>query len=330
MQEKIMGVKIIGTGSYLPSQILNNLDLEKIVDTSDEWIKARTGICERRIAHQKEASSDLAVKAGRLALESANISPDEIDLIVVATATPDMPFPSTACFIQKGLKAFSSACFDVSAACSGFLYALTIGEQFIKSGFYKTVLVVGAETFSRIIDWTDRNTCVLFGDGAGACILKNGKDNQGIMAFDLGTDSRASELLMVPGGGSRNPINAHLLENRLQFIKMKGNDVFKHAVKHLVSSARNVLKKSHMVAQDIDLVIPHQANIRIIEAISGRLDIPITKFFINLDKYGNTSAASIPIALDEAVKSGRVKKDDNVLLAAFGGGLVWGSCILKW
>lgn len=325
-----MGVKIIGTGSYLPAKILSNFDLEKMVDTSDEWIKTRTGISERRIAHQKEATSDLAIKAGRLALESAGISPDEIDLIIVATATPDMPLPSTACFVQKGLKAFSSACFDVSAACSGFLYALTIGEQFIKSGFYKTVLVIGSDIFSRITDWTDRNTCILFGDGAGACILKKGKDNQGILAFDLGTDSKAIELLMIPGGGSRNPIDAALVESKLQFIKMKGNDVFKHAVKHLTASAKNALKKAEMTSDNIALVIPHQANMRIIEAISGRLNIPMDKFFVNLDKYGNTSAASIPIALDEAVKSGRIKKNDNILLTAFGGGLVWGSCILKW
>lgn len=315
-----MGVKIIGTGSYLPSKILSNFDLEKMVDTDDEWIKTRTGISERRIAHQKETSSCLAIKAGQQALESANISPDEIDLIIVATATPDMPFPSTACFVQKGLKAFSSACFDVSAACSGFLYALTAGEQFIKSGFCKTVLVIGSEIFSRITDWTDRNTCVLFGDGAGACVLKNGKDNRGILAFDLGTDSRASELLMVPNGNSGNP----------GYIKMKGNDVFKHAVKHLVGSAKNVLKKSHIVSKDIDLVVPHQANIRIIEAISERLNIPTDKFFINLDKYGNTSAASVPIALDEAFRNGRIKKNDNILLMAFGGGLVWGSCVVRW
>lgn len=325
-----MGVKIIGTGSYLPAEILNNHDLEKMVDTSDEWIKTRTGISERRIAHQKEASSDLAIKAGKMALESAGISPDEIDLIIVATATPDMPFPSTACFVQKGLKAFSSVCFDVSAACSGFLYALTIGEQFIKSGFSETVLVIGSDVFSRITDWSDRNTCVLFGDGAGACILKKGKDDQGVLAIDLGADGRSSELLMVPGGGSRNPINAALIENKLQFIKMKGNDVFKHAVKHLSASAKNALKKAHIASEDIDLVIPHQANIRIIEAISERLNIPMDKFFINLDKYGNTSAASIPIALDEAVRQGRIKKNDNILLTAFGGGLVWGSCILKW
>ncbi|MFH1287362.1 MAG: beta-ketoacyl-ACP synthase III [bacterium] len=315
-----MGVKIVGTGSYLPSKILSNFDLEKMVDTNDEWIKTRTGIRERRIAHQDETSSDLAIKAARQALESANISPDEIDIIIVATSTPDMPFPSTACFIQKGLKAFSSVCFDISAACSGFLYALTVGEQFIKSGFCRTVLVVGSEIFSRITDWTDRNTCILFGDGAGACILKNGKANQGILAFDLGTDSRASELLMVPGGSSGNP----------GYIKMKGNDVFKHAVKHLVDSARNVLERSHITAQDIDLVIPHQANIRIIEATSERLNIPIDKFFINLDRYGNTSAASVPIALDEAFRSGRIKENDNILLMAFGGGLVWGSCVMKW
>lgn len=308
-----MGVRIIGTGSHLPSKILSNLDLEKMVDTSDEWIKTRTGISERRIAHQKETASELAIDAGRQALESANINPDEVDVIIVATVTPDMPFPSTACFVQKGLKAFSSICFDVSAACAGFLYALTVGEQFVKSDFCKTVLVIGSEIFSRITDWTDRNTCVLFGDGAGACVLRKGKDGQGILALDLGTDSRASELLMVP-----------------RYIKMKGNDVFKHAVKHLVSSSERVLKKSRIGTKDINLVIPHQANIRIIEAISERLNVPMDKFFINLDRYGNTSAASIPIALDEALSGGRIKKNDNVLLMAFGGGLVWGSCVVRW
>lgn len=308
-----MGVRIIGTGSHLPSKVLSNLDLEKMVDTSDEWIKTRTGISERRIARQKETASELAINAGRQALESANINPDEVDVIIVATATPDMPFPSTACFVQKGLKAFSSVCFDVSAACAGFLYALTIGEQFVKSDFCKTVLVIGSEVFSRITDWTDRNTCVLFGDGAGACVLRNCKGRQGILALDLGTDSKASELLMVT-----------------RYIKMKGNDVFKHAVKRLISSTENVLKKSRVGARDIDLVVPHQANIRIIEAISERLDVPMDKFFINLDRYGNTSAASIPIALDEALKGGRIKKGDNVLFMAFGGGLVWGSCVVRW
>lgn len=308
-----MGVRIIGTGSHLPSKVLSNLDLEKMVDTSDEWIKTRTGISERRIARQKETASELAIMAGRQALESANVCPDEVGAIIVATVTPDMPFPSTACFVQKGLKAFSSVCFDVSAACAGFLYALTVGEQFVKSDFCKTVLVIGSEVFSRITDWTDRNTCVLFGDGAGACVLRNCKEGQGILALDLGTDSRASELLMVP-----------------RYIKMKGNDVFKHAVKRLISSTENVLKKSHIDAKDVDLVVPHQANIRIIEAISERLDIPMDKFFVNLDRYGNTSAASIPIALDEALRGGRIKKGDNVLFMAFGGGLVWGSCVVRW
>lgn len=325
-----MGIKIIGTGSYLPSKVLTNFDLEKMVDTSDEWIRARTGIRERRIASQKEAASDLGIKASKQAIEAAKITPDEIDLIIVATATPDMVFPSTACFIQKGIKATSSVCFDITAACAGFIYALTVAEQFIKSGSFKTVLVVGAEIFSRITDWSDRNTCVLFGDGAGACILRKGPDKKGILGFDLGTDSSASEFLMVPGCGSRNPISPSMIEHKLYCLKMKGNEVFKNAVSNLVSSSKKLLKKVHIKPEEIDLVIPHQANIRIIEAISKRLHIPMDKMFINLDRYGNTSAASVPIALDEAVRTGRIKTNDNILFMGFGGGLVWGSCFIKW
>ncbi|MBI5208019.1 MAG: ketoacyl-ACP synthase III, partial [Candidatus Firestonebacteria bacterium] len=285
----LRGVKISGTGSFIPKRILTNHDLEKMVETSDEWIKTRTGISERRIADADMASSDLAIEASKKALKNAHKTPEEVDLIIVASTTPDMIFPSTACFVQRGIQARNAAAFDVSAACSGFIYALSVGYQFITSGMYNTVLVIGAEVYSRIVDWTDRNTCVLFGDGAGAVILEPTHQGEGILAIDLESDGNTAELLMVPGGGSRYPISHKIIDERLPFIKMKGNEVFRFAVNSLVKTTRKVLAKAHLKPEQVDFVVPHQANIRIIDALTKRLKFSQDKVFVNIDKYGNTS-----------------------------------------
>ncbi|NLM04403.1 MAG: ketoacyl-ACP synthase III [Clostridiales bacterium] len=321
---------IIGTGSYLPEKILKNEELEKIMDTSDEWIRTRTGIISRRIADKEMATSDLATKAAINAMKNANITADELDLIIVATVTPDMAFPSTACIVQKNIGAVNAAAFDMEAACTGFVYALTIGEQFIKTGFYKKILIIGAEIFSKIIDWEDRNTAVLFGDGAGAVILVRTEKNTGIISSYLGSDGKDGHVLTLPGGGSRNPINHKMIEDRLHYLKMDGSEVFKFAVRIMGNAALKVLEKADMTLEDIDFLIPHQANIRIIEASAKRLKLPMDKVYVNLNKYGNISAASVPVALDEAVREKRIKSGDNVLLVAFGAGLTWGSSLIKW
>jgi len=312
-----MGIKIVSTGSYVPSKVLTNVDLEKMVDTSDEWITTRTGIKERRIS-EEETTSTLAVKASLRAL--GNKSSQDIDLIVVATATPDAFFPSTACKVQAELNNKKAIAFDVSAACTGFIYALYVADSIMRSKGLERALVVGAERFSKIIDWSDRTTCILFGDGAGAVLLEKEED-EGVLGFDLGADGSYGELLYVPSVGSN-------VEYPF-YVKMKGNEVFKVAVRTMVESAKRVLEKTGISSKEVKLLVPHQANLRIINAIAERLNIDSEKIFVNLNKYGNTSAASIPIALDEAVKEGRVKKGDLVLLVAFGGGFTWGSCILR-
>lgn len=322
--------RIIGVGSYVPKKILTNHDLEKMVDTSDEWILDRTGIRERRIASEDEASSDLAFKASQVALRDAGIKPRDLDFIIVATVTPDMLFPSSACLVQQKLGVEGIFAFDISAACSGFVYALSVADQYIKSGLYRTGLVIGAEVFSRLVDWTDRSTCVLFGDGAGAAVLQADNGARGIISTHLHSDGTLWDLLYVPGGGSRNPPSEEMLQNRLQYIKMRGNETFKVAVNTLSESIREVLKYNGLTPDDIKLFIPHQANLRIIQAVGKKLNIPIEKFKVNLDIYGNTSAASIPIALYEAVKEGRVGNGDYILLEAFGGGLTWGAALIKW
>lgn len=324
------GVKIIGTGSSLPDDIMTNFDLEKIVDTSDEWIKSRTGIRERRIAKDNEATSDFALKASKKALEMAGITAEDLDLIIVATITPDMGFPATACIVQEKLGASKAAAFDLEAACSGFLYATTVGEQFIKSGAYKYVLVIGAETMSKILDFKDRNTCVLFGDGAGAVVLSPSNDESGIKSFELGADGRGGKFLDMPAGGSRLPATEETVKDRLHYLRMDGSEVFKFAVRTMGTSSLNVIKKAGLTVDELDYLVPHQANIRIINSALKKLKLPIEKVKMNLDKYGNTSAASIPIALDEAVREGNIKKGDNVVLVGFGGGLTWGACLIKW
>ena len=322
-------VGIIGLGEYLPKKVLSNADLERMVDTSDEWITSRTGIKQRRLSAKNEATSDLAVKAGRQALEDARLKPQDIELIIVATITPDMQFPSTACFVQAGLGATNAVCFDVSAACAGFVYAITVAQQFIARGAYKNALVIGAEILSSITDWEDRNTCVLFGDGAGAAVLSEVKSG-GILSTYLGSDGSKTDLLMVPAGGSKRPASHQTLDQRLHYIKMQGNELFKLAVTLMAEAAQVLLKKAGLACQDIDLVIPHQANIRIIMAMAKKIGLPQEKIYLNIDRYGNMSSASTATALCEAVKAGRVRKGDIVLLDAFGAGLVWGACVIKW
>ena len=323
-------VSIIGTGSYVPERVLTNAELAKLVETSDEWITSRTGIKERRIAAEGENTSDLAAKAALAALENAGITAEEIDLILVATVTPDMFFPSTACFVQTKIGAKNAACFDVSAACSGFLYALEIAQQFITSHTYDTILVIGAEKLSSIVDWTDRNTCVLFGDGAGAAILQHRSGGHGVISTFMGSDGRLSEILQIPGGGSRFPISKENADQRLNCIKMNGKETYKHAVTSKLDAATRALADANIKASDLACIIPHQANLRIIEAIASRMDVPMERFVINLDRYGNTSAAAVAIALDEANRTGRMQVGDYVLLVVFGGGLTWASSVIQW
>jgi len=323
-------VSIIGTGSYVPERVLTNKDLEAMVETSDEWITTRTGIKERRIAADNEYTSDMAAKAALKAMEQAGITADEIDLIIVATVTPDMAFPSTACFVQKLIGAHRAACFDISAACAGFLYALEIAQQFITSHTYETVLVIGAEKLSGIVDWTDRNTCVLFGDGAGAAILRNRSGSHGVITTYMGADGNYTDILSIPGGGCRNPITAANVDQRLNTIKMAGKEVYKQAVNAMLTAAQTALEQSGLTPDDLACIIPHQANIRIIEAIAERMNVPLERFLINLDRYGNTSAAAVAIALDEANRTGRMKVGDYVLLIVFGGGLTWASSVIQW
>ena len=323
-------VSIIGTGSYVPERVLTNADLEKSVDTSDEWITTRTGIKERRIAGADEHTSDLAAKAAQNALENAGITAEEIDLILVATITPDMFFPSTACFVQAKIGATRAACFDVSAACSGFLYAMEIAQQFITSHTYNTILVIGAEKLSSIVDWKDRNTCVLFGDGAGAAILQHRGGGHGVIATHMGSNGELADILYIPGGGSRFPISPANADQRLNTIKMNGKETYKQAVTAMLTAAHTVLEHSGLKPEDLACIIPHQANLRIIEAIADRMKVPLERFMVNLDRFGNTSAAAVAIALDEASRTGRMQVGEYVLLVAFGGGLTWASSVIQW
>ena len=323
-------VSIVGTGSYVPEKRLTNDDLSKMVDTSDEWITTRTGIKERRIAAKDETTSEMATKAALKALEQANVVPKDLNLILVATATPDMLFPATACFVQKKIGATDAACLDISAACAGFLFGIEIAQQFITSHTHDTVLVIGAEKLTSITNWTDRNTCVLFGDGAGAAVLRHRSSEHGVISTHIGSDGQFTDILFMPGGGSRCPITRDNVDMHLATIHMLGKEVYKQAVVAMVNASKKVLADAGLAADDIACVIPHQANLRIIEAIADRLKIPLDRFFVNLDKYGNTSAAAVAIALDEANRSGRIKRGDYVLMVVFGGGLTWASTIIEW
>ncbi len=322
---------IIGTGAYLPETVLTNFDLEKMVDTSDEWIRQRTGIVERRIAENDVATSDLSVHASRLAIKHAQIDPIEIDMILVATVTPDTFFPSTACYVQKGIGAKNASAMDISAACSGFLYGLDLANGLIISGQYDTILVVGGEVFNNIVDWNDRNTCVLFGDGAGAAVVQATEEPKGILASYIGSDGDYADinLLGIPAGGSRMPVTSEAIDQNLNKIQMNGREVFKLGVRLMPEAAERVLRKANVSIDEIDLLIPHQANLRIIEAVGHRLGVPREKVYVNVDKYGNTSAATIIIALDEAIREGSAKPGDLILLVTFGAGLTWGSTLLR-
>ncbi len=327
-----MPIQILGTGSHLPERVLSNTDLEKLVETSDEWITTRTGIRERRIAPDEHATSDMATDAARRALADAGVAPEEIDLILVGTCTPDSPFPSTATLVQHALGAVNAFAMDLSAACSGFLYGLEIARALLESGRYRRALVIGAEKMSTLVDWKDRTTCILFGDGAGAVVLGHAEDGAsgGIVSCKLGTNGALSGLLQVPAGGSRRPVDAQVLDERSHTIRMSGQEVFKHAVQNMTLTALELLAEAGWKADDLALVIPHQANRRILEAIRTRVGVAEDKVFVNVHKYGNTSAASIGIALDEAAREGRLHPGDRVMLLAFGAGFTWGGVLLEW
>jgi 3-oxoacyl-[acyl-carrier-protein] synthase III len=321
---------ISAVGSYVPEKILTNADLEKMVDTTDEWITSRTGIQERRIACNTEFTSDMAAKAALKAIERAKITPEQIDMIIVATITPDMLFPSTACLVQQKIGARRAAAFDIEAACSGFIFGLEIAQQFIMSHTYNVVLVIGAEKLSSIIDWKDRNTCVLFGDGAGAAILQNRPNTHGLLTACMGSDGTKAELLSMPGGGSRCPATMDSVSKGLHYLRMDGKETFKNAVNAMYTAAQEALKRCEIDITQIKCIIPHQANRRIIDAVGERLGATPEQLFINLHKFGNTSAASVAIALDEAVTSGRIQRGDLILLVVFGAGLTWGAAVIEW
>lgn len=325
----IKRIGVTGLGMCVPDKVLTNADLEKMVDTSDDWITSRTGIKERRIADPGTATSDIAYKAGLQALEQAKISVDDLELIIVATTTPDMLFPSASCLVQQKIGAKRAVCFDLSAACSGSLFAMITAQNYLLNGSYKNALVIGAEVLSGFIDWTDRSTCVLFGDGAGACVMQP-VDEGGILSTDMGTDGTASGLLYMPGGGSKYPPSHSSVDQRLHFLRMDGTEIFKVAVKHMAESAKKVMKDANINPDHVECFIPHQANIRIIEAVAKFANLPIEKVYMNLQRYGNTSAASTLIALYEAVGEGRIKKGDHAVLVAFGAGLTWSSILLQW
>lgn len=324
--------RIVSTGAYVPDEVITNADLERLVETSDEWIVTRTGISERRRARPDQATSDLSEVAARRALARAGLEPADLDLVLVGTVTPDMFFPSTACILQDRLGARRAGAMDISAACSGFIYGLAVADGLLRSGAARRILLVGAETLTKVIDWTDRNTCVLFGDGAGAVVLAGSDEGGGrLLTTHLFADGGKGHQLMMPGGGSRHPISPAMLEANLHKIKMgNGNEVFKVAVRAMEDAAIVALKAAGLDVHDVDLFIPHQANLRIINAVGQRLGIPEEKVYVNIQRYGNTSAASIPLALDEAVTAGRLTRGDLLLLCAFGGGLTWGSALIRW
>jgi 3-oxoacyl-[acyl-carrier-protein] synthase-3 len=320
---------ITGWGKHLPPNVMTNKDLEEIVDTTDEWIQKRTGIKKRRIADEDTATSDLAIEASKEALDKANLDPEELDLIVVSTVTPDMAFPATACIVQDKIGASNAAAFDLEAGCSGFVYGLSVGAQFIESGLYDNVLVIGAETLSKITDWEDRNTCVLFGDGAGAAVLQ-ATDKGGFLAFDLGSDGSGAGALYIEAGGSAKPASLETVKNKQHYIRMEGNPVFKFAVKTMKRASLDVLDKANLTTDDINLLIPHQANTRIIKSARRRLKLDEDEVYVNLPELGNTSSASVAIAMAEARENGKIKNGDNLLLVAFGAGLTWAAAAIEW
>ena len=321
---------IISTGRALPTSKVTNRDLEEIVETNDEWITGRTGISERRMITNDETNSKLSVKAAHTALNRAGLEPKDVDMLIVTTVTPDTPLPSTACLVQAELGAYNASAFDLAAGCTGFLYGMNIADQFIKNEAAETVLLVGVDTLSPIVDWQDRNTCVLFGDGAGAVVLKAAGENQGILASKMFSDGKKAELLHVPGGGSRTPATYRTIDERLHYIKMNGSEVFKFAVKIMVESTLQVLEHCNKKPEDLDFLIPHQANVRIIKSASKKLGLPEDRVLINIQRYGNMSSASIPVLLDETLEEGKIQRGNLIGLVSFGAGLTWGAVVLKW
>ncbi|MCC6485121.1 MAG: ketoacyl-ACP synthase III [Armatimonadetes bacterium] len=321
---------IVGLGKALPAKVLTNFDLEQMVDTSDEWIFERTGIRQRRVSSENETSASLGAAACKEALAHANVAPEDVDLIICATTSPDMLFPSTACLIQQSLGCWSAAAFDVAAACSGFVYALTIASQFVSSGAYSRVLVVGVDVLTKFTDFTDRGTCILFGDGAGAAVVAPVEEGKGVLGFDMGSDGGGARLLEIPAGGGRHPATLDTVNQRQHFIRMEGREVFKFAVKIMGESAQRALDRCGLSSRDVDWLIPHQANTRIIDSAMRHLDIPVEKVYVNVERYGNTSAGSIPIALHEAYHEGKLRDDDCIVIVGFGAGLTWASCVLVW
>lgn len=330
MSINLRSVGILGTGSYIPENKVTNVDMEKIVDTSDEWIRTRTGIGARHFAADDEATSDLATKAALKAMEAAGITADELDLIIVGTCTPDMLLPATACLVQSNIGASGAAAFDLETACSGFIYGVEIARNFIASGMYNKVLVIGAEKLSSILNFEDRGTCVLFGDGAGAAVLGPVEEGKGILSSELGADGSRGMVLKVDAGGSRMPATEQTAKDRLHYLSMDGSEVFKFAVRIMGSSSLNVIEKAGLTLDDIDFLVPHQANMRIISSAAKKLKLPLEKVQVNLDEYGNMSAASVPVALDEALRNGKIKEGDKTVLVGFGGGLTWGACVIQW
>ncbi|HEK86530.1 MAG TPA: ketoacyl-ACP synthase III [Candidatus Aminicenantes bacterium] len=330
MVKKDRKIKIRSTGIYLPEKVLTNADLEKMVETSDEWITTRTGIKERRLASPDQASSDLGVEAAKMALKRAKLTPEDIDLILVATNTPDTIFPSTACWIQKKLGVKEIPAFDLQAGCTGMLYGLIVSEGLIISGSCRRILLIGVDVLSKIINWQDRSTCVLFGDGAGAFILEESNNESGLLSHFWGADGSLGELLILPGGGTLHPTTEQTVKDKLQYLQMKGNDVFKHAVKRMGESAIEALKRAGLDKSQVDYLIPHQANLRIIDATGERLNLPKDKVMANIAKYGNMSVATIPVALHELIEAGKLHPGQIIVLVAFGAGFTWASAVYRW
>ncbi len=329
-QQRKRYAAITGWGHYVPERVLTNADLERMVNTSDEWIVSRTGIRERRVAAPEESTSTMATAAAKKALAVAHLDPADLDLIVVATATPDYLFPSTACVVQAQLGVTRVPAFDIGAACSGFIYALGTATQFIRTGLYQRILVIGAEALTRLTDYTDRRTCILFGDGAGAVVLEASDQPRGLLSLTMGADGSGGDLLKLPGIGTKHPITPETLERGDQYLKMEGAEVFKFAVRTMGDAAIEAIARAGLQFREIDMLIPHQANLRIIEATAKRLDLPRDRVWVNIDRYGNTSAATIPISISEAWEQGRLHDGANLLLVAFGGGLTWAAAVVRW